>query len=110
MGQVAIARPSLPIRNSDEALAYIACLDQFRSKNLSRTGALGAVLEDHCTELLLVWGEHDVTADPEAVIRILTEGRNGRDAHIIQGAGQWVQYERADEVNRLLLDWPGVNP
>jgi pimeloyl-ACP methyl ester carboxylesterase len=88
-----------------------ACMrTRFRSKNLSRNGGLGAVLEHHCTELLLIWGEHDVTADPEAVIPLLTEGRSGRDAHIIPGAGHWVQYERADEVNRLLLDWPGLNP
>jgi pimeloyl-ACP methyl ester carboxylesterase len=95
-----------------DALAIIihadSCLKtRFRSKNLSRTGDLGVVLEHHHTELLLVWGEHDVTADPEVVIRILTKGRNGRAAHIIRGAGHWVQYERADEVNRLLLDWSG---
>lgn len=26
-------------------------------------------------------------------------------SHIIEGCGHWIQQERADEVNRLLVDW-----
>jgi hypothetical protein len=28
-----------------------------------------------------------------------------RGSHILEGAGHWVQQERPDEVNRLLLDF-----
>ena len=28
-----------------------------------------------------------------------------RGCHILPGCGHWVQQERADEVNRLLVDW-----
>jgi len=28
-----------------------------------------------------------------------------RGSHILPGCGHWVQQERADEVNRLLVDW-----
>jgi pimeloyl-ACP methyl ester carboxylesterase len=28
-----------------------------------------------------------------------------RGSHILDGAGHWVQQERADEVNRLLIDF-----
>ena len=60
--------------------------------------------------MLLVWGEHDVTTDPEAAARAISEGRADISWQIIPGAGHWAQYERADEVNRLLLDWFGDRP
>jgi pimeloyl-ACP methyl ester carboxylesterase len=85
-----------------------ACLrTRFRSKEISQAGGLRAVLDQHSTELLLAWGEHDVTAVPDVVAQTLTAGHHKRQAHIVQGAGHWVQYENADDINRLLLSWLG---
>jgi pimeloyl-ACP methyl ester carboxylesterase len=78
---------------------------RFRSKGLARAGGLYASLGQTDTEALVVWGEHDVTADPEAVIRVLNEACPRVRTHIVPGAGHWVQYEGADEINRLLLAW-----
>jgi 2-hydroxy-6-oxonona-2,4-dienedioate hydrolase len=86
-----------------------ACLrTRFHSKRISRAGGLAGALDRHRGPLLLAWGEHDVTAEPEAAIRGLVEGRPERQGCIVPGAGHWVQYERADEVNRLLLEWLGT--
>lgn len=83
-----------------------SCLGaRFRSKEISQAGGLKAALEHHGAELLLAWGEHDVTAEPEIVARSLSEGYPLRQAHVLRGAGHWVQYEAADDINRLLLHW-----
>ncbi|MDB5839980.1 MAG: 2-hydroxy-6-oxo-6-phenylhexa-2,4-dienoate hydrolase [Herminiimonas sp.] len=87
-----------------------ACVrTRFRSKGLSQAGGLSAALAQHDAEALVVWGEHDVTADPEAAIRILTEACPVLQTHIVRGAGHWVQYERAEEVNHLLPGWLGAD-
>lgn len=31
-------------------------------------------------------------------------------SHILEGCGHWVQQERAEEVNHLLVDWLGSLP
>jgi pimeloyl-ACP methyl ester carboxylesterase len=78
---------------------------RFRSKDISRAGGLGPALDQHAGGVLLVWGEHDVTAHPEALAPALTAGHPKRHAHIVPGAGHWVQYEAAEPINRLLLDY-----
>ncbi|WP_225984777.1 alpha/beta fold hydrolase [Noviherbaspirillum aerium] len=83
-----------------------ACIQaRFRSKELSRAGGLCAALEQVDARVLAIWGEHDVTADPEAAIHILTEVCPDIQTHIVPGAGHWVQYDSANEVNHLLLAW-----
>lgn len=77
----------------------------FRSKEISRAGGLLAALDQHGADLLLAWGEHDVTAEPALAARTLTHGHPRRQAHIVPAAGHWVQYEAAQEINRLLLNW-----
>ena len=87
-----------------------ACLDtRFYSKAISHAGGLAAALARYPGPLLLAWGEHDVTAVPEMAARVLSEGRVGCTTHVVRGAGHWVQYEQADAVNRLLLDWLGAD-
>lgn len=78
---------------------------RFRSKGLARSGGLYAALGQTDAEALVVWGEHDVTADPEAVLRTLKDACPRVRTHIVPGAGHWVQYDGADEINRLLLAW-----
>ncbi|HEY0200216.1 MAG TPA: alpha/beta fold hydrolase [Burkholderiaceae bacterium] len=79
---------------------------RFRSKAISRSTALRALLRDMHLPLLLAWGEHDVTAAPPATAAAhLIDGHAQRQWHQLPGAGHWVQYERADAVNTMLLDW-----
>lgn len=78
---------------------------RFRSKEISRAALIGPLLETLPAELLLAWGEHDVTADPSYVLQHLGAGHARRRALTIEDSGHWVQYESAPRVNALLLDW-----
>ena len=82
-----------------------ACLrTRFRSKEISQGGGLQEALLQRPGRSLLVWGEHDVTADPEVIASALAVSLPDGRAHVVKGAGHWVQFERADEVNALLLN------
>jgi len=80
---------------------------RFRSKEVSQAGGLQAALESIGGPQLLLWGEYDVTADPRPLVAQLTAGQPQREGVVIDGAGHWAQYERADEFNRLLLRFLG---
>lgn len=80
---------------------------RFRSKDVSLSGGLQAAIDTLACPQLLVWGEFDVTADPRPLVAGLTQGRPNREGVVIDGAGHWVQYERADEVNAVLLRFLG---
>ena len=83
-----------------------ACLrTRFRSKEISQGGGLLAALMQRSGPSLLVWGEHDVTADPEVIAPTLADSLLDCRTRLIKGAGHWVQYECADEINALLLGW-----
>jgi pimeloyl-ACP methyl ester carboxylesterase len=82
-----------------------ACLrTRFRSKDISQGGGLQQALTQRHGPSLLVWGEHDVTADPEVIGSALAASVPDGRAHVVKGAGHWVQFERADEINALLLN------
>jgi 2-hydroxy-6-oxonona-2,4-dienedioate hydrolase len=76
---------------------------RFRSRPISMAGGLSEALNSSQMPMLLVWGEHDVTAEPAVLVNSLVEGQPQRQALILPGVGHWVQYESADEINRLLL-------
>ncbi len=83
-----------------------ACLNtRFHSKTISRAPVLGPLLNRYRGPLLMVWGQHDVTAQPEGVAAVLSSGRTRCRTQIVPDAGHWVQYEQADAVNALLLNW-----
>lgn len=83
-----------------------ACVrTRFRSKDISRSGGLIDVLTTYGGSTLLAWGEHDVTADPVVIAPALASALPNARTALVAGAGHWVQYERADEVNALLLGW-----
>ena len=85
-----------------------ACLRaRFRSKPISRSGGLVSCLANYPGPTLLVWGEHDVTAEPTQAALALSQGRADRRSSIVADAGHWVQFERADAINALLLEWLG---
>jgi len=93
-----------------DALAFaihdISCHGtRLHSKEISLAGGLQTALETHSGAQLLLWGEFDVTADPRPLVAQLAAGHPQRRAMVIDGAGHWVQYEHADETNRLLCDF-----
>ena len=97
-----------------DALALLAYTEscrhtRFRSKQISRAGGLAAALDRFQSRasgpILIAYGEHDVTADPAAVLATLVDGQPHRQGAVIDGAGHWVQYEAHDAINALLLDW-----
>lgn len=88
------------------AVHEVACLrTRFRSKELSLsrslTGAMGSVE----LPVLTIFGEHDVTATPvDAIASLMQLGPRGQCV-IEPGAGHWVQFEQAAQVNRRLTAW-----
>lgn len=83
-----------------------ACVaTRFRSRPIARPGGLLEQLQSYAGKILMIWGEHDVTCTPEYVIQKLADGKVDCSSVIIQDTGHWVQYEKPDEVNDLLVDW-----
>lgn len=103
-----------PAQDLDPLALHIhteACLrTRFRSKEISRGGSLLGALAQHRGPSLLVWGEHDVTAEPAVIARDLSVALPDCCTHVVAGAGHWVQFERADDINHLLLSWLSANP
>jgi len=83
-----------------------ACVrTRFRSRPIARPGGLAEQLQGYSGPTLLVWGEHDVTCTPEHLMERLVQGWSNRSGAIVKDAGHWVQYEQANEINQLLIDW-----
>jgi 2-hydroxy-6-oxonona-2,4-dienedioate hydrolase len=88
------------------AIHELSCIrTRFRSKELSRAGGLIDALGKIDKSVLLVWGTDDVTAHPTETAEFLRQDQDNREWCLISNAGHWVQYERADDVNALLLSW-----
>jgi pimeloyl-ACP methyl ester carboxylesterase len=78
---------------------------RFRSKSFSRKPLLKRALDGYRGPTLLIWGEHDVTAAPVETAQNIADVAQNREWCLVPGAGHWVQYERPDEINQLLLGW-----
>lgn len=78
---------------------------RFRSRAASRSSALIAALQPIRKPVLMLWGEHDVTAIPTQAAEMLTQDRPEREWCIVPDAGHWVQYECHNDVNNLLGRW-----
>lgn len=78
---------------------------RFRSKAISRGALLEPALDSYHGPTLLIWGEHDVTAEPVEAARKIAGNAAHREWSLVPGAGHWVQFERPKEVNQLLLRW-----
>jgi 2-hydroxy-6-oxonona-2,4-dienedioate hydrolase len=78
---------------------------RLRSKQLSHTSATRDALDRLSIPVLLAWGEHDPTSGGPQTARTLCEGHPNRQCLLLPGAGHWLQYERADEINALLGQW-----
>lgn len=91
-----------------QALVAHACSSlatRYRSRAISRDARLSSLLAPYPGDLLLVWGEHDVTAHPPAIGQTLVDGRANRRLQIVPDAGHWVQYEKSHPCNAILTDW-----
>ena len=84
---------------------YSCVQTRYRSKQTSQSPVLPPVLAQLQLPMLMVWGEHDATGVPEEIGPLYQDGRAERHWQSIPGAGHWVQYEAAEAVNKLLLDW-----
>ena len=82
------------------------CLrSRFHSKPISRTTALLDALDGLSIPQLVIWGEHDVTANPEQLVPLFLSRFKQLDVHVIPGAGHWVQHEKAEEFIREVNHW-----
>lgn len=84
---------------------YSCIRTRYQSKKTSLSPILTETLERLEMPVLMLWGEHDPTGDPDEVGPLWQGQRSGRAHGIVRGAGHWVQYEAADETNARLLDW-----
>ncbi|MBD9433559.1 hypothetical protein IB257_26775 [Achromobacter sp. ACM03] len=85
-----------------------SCLrTRFKSRLLSRTRQLPEALAAFSQPVLLIWGEHDVTATPMTLAHQLAELCAAGDWCVVPGAGHWVQYECAQTINPMLASWFG---
>jgi pimeloyl-ACP methyl ester carboxylesterase len=99
--------PPQDIDHAALALHIEACLKaRFRSRPISRAGGLGEALGRYAGPTLLVWGQHDVTAEPAVIGPLMADAAGGEAQwRIVEDAGHWVQYEASQEINRTLLHW-----
>ncbi|UCU98595.1 alpha/beta fold hydrolase [Acidovorax radicis] len=91
-----------------KALVVHACAShatRYRSKAFSRAANLLDALSRYRGELLLIWGEHDVTAVPDDMGPIVRASNPAWELRIVPDAGHWVQYEQSGPINTILTDW-----
>ena len=82
---------------------------RFRSRGISGRGLLGPALEDYNGKTLIVWGEHDITCDPEYLMANMITPFPERKGIILPDVGHWVQYEAPEQTNTIMLDWFSSN-
>ena len=80
---------------------------RMRSRRFSRSGALIEALPRIKGRLDGIWGERDATAYPhvEDRKRLLQGVQPGARFTIVPGAGHWVQFEAADDFNRIITEY-----
>jgi pimeloyl-ACP methyl ester carboxylesterase len=74
-------------------------------RSVSRASRIGPMFASFDGPMLFAWGEHDVTGIAAAAGPMLVGGRSNREWHAVPGAAHWVQFDRSDAVNALLLGW-----
>lgn len=83
-----------------------SCLGtRFHSRSISLAGGLLATLQAYNGPTLLAWGEHDVTATPAELLPQVLAGQPHRQGQELAGAGHWVAWEAAAQVNTLLTSF-----
>lgn len=82
---------------------------RFRSKPFSRSAALVPALHSYPGEVLMIWGEHDVTATPDQFIHGACSTSGKHKGLCVAGAGHWLMYELPDTAAALVLRGLGVS-
>jgi pimeloyl-ACP methyl ester carboxylesterase len=109
LNQLMIADPD----KIDELALYLQKTNhahaRMRSRRFSRSGALIAALPRITARLDGIWGECDATAYPHLDQRaqILRGVQPSARFAVVPGAGHWVQFEAADQFNRLIAEFAG---
>lgn len=80
---------------------------RFRTVGVATNADLKALVDRIGRPLMLVWGEHDVTAVPHEAGPWLAEGRQDVEWRVVPDAGHWVQFEAAAAVDEILVGWFG---
>ncbi|MDF2620317.1 MAG: alpha/beta hydrolase fold protein [Xanthobacteraceae bacterium] len=82
-----------------------------KSRRISRMGVLHDALPQISARLVGIWGEEDVTCRGHLDEREALLKAHDPEAgfHRLAGAGHWVQYENADEVNGILARELGLD-
>ena len=98
-------------RNAD-ALAFEVYVRSIRATRFRHRGTTGNVplsetLSVYPQPVLLIWGEHDVTATPNLAAESLLRDKPNRQYRLLADGGHWIQFERADAVNAELVRWFG---
>ena len=81
---------------------YNAPLSRVRGKHIVQASAMADCVPFVKARVAGIWGEHDVTSPVELVAERLQEFQPRATFDMVPGAGHWVQYEAADQFNRLL--------
>jgi pimeloyl-ACP methyl ester carboxylesterase len=95
-----------PARIDAEALAIQAWNSdhaRLRSRNVTHPVALRDALESTNTPLRVIYGERDAIVVPHMAARIDFFRARGAEPLVIPGAGHWVAFEAAEQVNEALL-------
>jgi 2-hydroxy-6-oxonona-2,4-dienedioate hydrolase len=84
---------------------------RLRSHMVAPSDTLIRALRRASAPLRAIWGAQDVFGTPglDERERVLRAIRPELRFHVLEGAGHWAMYEAADEINRLLLEWPEEN-
>ena len=79
---------------------------RFKTGGIPTSDALSRALPSVEARLAGIWGERDAFVGPhlDERRRLLASFESHVDFRVISGAGHWVTYETADEVNAALLD------
>jgi len=80
---------------------------RFDSRRVSLRASIEPDLRRLSAPVQVIWGEHDVLAHPSVAARaaVVRGARPDARIDVVPGAGHWAQFERAEAVNRLLLDF-----
>ena len=78
--------------------------DRLRRRRISRTPVTIELQPRWQCPVRAIWGEHDILIRNDgARLREAFAGCDLRDLSLVEDAGHWVQYERAEAFNQLLL-------
>ena len=79
---------------------------RFKSGTIPQSDVLRRALPAIRARIAAIWGEHDAFTDGriDECRRVLASAHGNLDLRVIEGAGHWVTYEAAHEVNTALVE------